>query len=120
MAEKQDMNELFSHTLKDVYFAEHAILKGLPKLSGAAQDKALKEALDRHRGETEEQVKRLDKIFGMIGEKPKAEECPAIEGLTEEAEEIIKSFKNGPTRDAGRALPSAPCPVPHRTASAGL
>ncbi len=94
------LRALFEHTLKDIYYAEHAILKELPKLSAAAGSKALKEAFDRHRAETEGQVKRLDRIFALIEVKPSAERCPAIEGLAEEAGEVAKAF-TGDARDAG-------------------
>lgn len=94
------LKALFEHTVKDVYFAEHAILKALPKLSGAAGSKALKEALDRHRAETETQVLRLERIFKLLGSKPEAERCPAIEGLSEEADDVARTFKGG-ARDAG-------------------
>ncbi len=94
------LHALFEHTLKDVYYAEHAILKALPKLSSAAGSKALKEALDRHRTETEGQVERLERIFTLLKVKPSAERCAAIEGLSEEADEVAKAF-TGDARDAG-------------------
>ncbi|WP_181701471.1 ferritin-like domain-containing protein [Chthonobacter albigriseus] len=96
-----NLKELFHHTLKDVYYAENAILKALPKMSQAAGDKALKEAFDTHLKETQGQVKRLEAVFKVLGEKPEGEKCHALEGLTKEADEIVESFPAGPARDAG-------------------
>ena len=95
-----DLRSLFEHTLKDVYFAENAILKQLPKMSKAAKDKALKEALDKHRQETEGQVKRLEKVFELIGKKAEGVKCHAIEGLAKEGDEVAEEF-SGDARDAG-------------------
>src|SRR5919106_3245219 len=69
MADK-DLNALFVHQLKDTYFAENAILKGLPELAEAAQSEELKGALAVHVKETEQQVKRLEQVFQIVGEKP--------------------------------------------------
>ena len=99
MAEK-DLKALFVHQLKDTYFAENAILKELPKMAQAASSKALKEAFERHRAETEGQVQRLEKIFSMLGQKPEGVKCHAIEGLAEEAHEITEEFDGG-ALDAG-------------------
>lgn len=96
----QSLQDVFTHALKDIYYAENAILKSLPKLSKAASDKVLKEALDRHRTETEGQVKRLERIFELMGQKPEGAKCPAIEGLSAEADEIVAEFEGG-ARDAG-------------------
>jgi ferritin-like metal-binding protein YciE len=96
----QNLQALFAHTLKDVYFAENAILKELPKMAQAASSKALKEAFERHRAETEGQVRRLEKIFSMLGQKPEGVKCHAIEGLAEEAHEITEEFEGG-ALDAG-------------------
>lgn len=96
----QNLQALFEHTLKDVYFAENAILKELPKMAQAASSKALKEAFERHRTETEGQVQRLEKIFSMLGKKPEGVKCHAIEGLAEEAHEITDEFEGG-ALDAG-------------------
>jgi ferritin-like metal-binding protein YciE len=95
------LNDLFEETLKDVYFAETALLKALPKMAGKAQAKDLKAALTEHTKETEGQVKRLDKIFKLIGKKPEGKECPALKGLVEETEELMSDAENADVLDAG-------------------
>lgn len=96
----RDLSALFEHTLKDIYFAEHEIVKQLSTLSKAARDKAVKEAFDRHRSETEGQIRRLDEVFRLIGKKAEGVKCHAMEGLAKEAEEIADEFK-GDALDAG-------------------
>ena len=100
MAEK-DLKALFQHTLKDIYFAENAILKALPKMAEAAQSEALKGAFQIHLRETENQVKRLDQVFQSLGEKAGAVECKAIQGIIEEGQEVLKEFAGGEALDAG-------------------
>ena len=100
MAEK-DLKALFLHQLKDTYFAENAILKALPEMAAAAQSEELKGAFGVHLNETKEQVKRLEQVFLIIGEKPSGVECKAIQGIIEEGQEILKEFKGGEALDAG-------------------
>ena len=95
------LNDLFEETLKDVYFAENAILKALPKMAGKAKSKDLKAAFTEHTKETEGQVKRLDKIFKLIGKTPEGKECPALKGLVEETEELMSEAQNADVLDAG-------------------
>ncbi len=97
----KDMNELFLHHLKDVYYAEKKILKSLPKMADKAGDKALVDAFNAHHKETESHVERLEQVFGMLDQKPKSETCEALDGLVAEAEEIIKGAKSDEIRDAG-------------------
>lgn len=99
MAEKT-LNDLVHHALKDLYFAEHQILKALPKIIEAAQDKKLKAALTHHKTETEGHVKRLEKGFASIGEKPSTTPCEAIKGILKEGDEIIGDFGKAPIGDA--------------------
>lgn len=96
----QNLNELFVHTLKDIYFAEQQIVKALPKMVKAADSKELAKALEAHLEETKEQVSRLEEVFKLIGEKAKGEKCPAIEGILEEAKELMDGIKDPDTRDA--------------------
>ena len=84
------MQEAFHHLLKDIYYAEKALVKALPKASAAAGSNHLKAAFDGHLAETKEQVKTLDKVFKSIGEKPEGEKCDAIEGLIKEVDGIMK------------------------------
>ena len=95
------LNDLFEETLKDVYFAENAILKALPKMAQKASSKDLKAAFTEHAQETEGQVKRLDKVFKLIGKKPEGKECPALKGLVQETEELMSEAKNADVLDAG-------------------
>jgi ferritin-like metal-binding protein YciE len=96
----ENLNDLFVHTLEDIYFAERQILKALPKMVKTAQSKQLAKAFDDHLQETKEHVSRLEAVFKGLGKKPKGEECPAIEGIIKEAEELMSSIKDPDTRDA--------------------
>src|SRR3954453_10843119 len=94
MADK-DLKALFVHQLKDTYFAENAILKALPQMAEAAQSEELKGALAVHLKETEGQVKRLEQVFQLVGERPEGVECKAIQGLIEEGQEVLRAFQGG-------------------------
>lgn len=100
MADKT-LNDLFYETLRDIYYAERKILKSLPKMARNAQSDKLKNAFLKHRDETEGQVERLQQIFEIIGKNARAKTCPAIDGIVEEAEEIMDDFKGTPALDAG-------------------
>jgi ferritin-like metal-binding protein YciE len=100
MADK-DLKALFLHQLKDTYFAENAILKALPQMAEAAQAEELKGALAVHLKETEGQVKRLEQVFQLLGEKSEGVECKAIQGIIEEGQEILQEFSGGEALDAG-------------------
>ncbi len=95
------LNELFEETLKDVYFAENAILKALPKMAKKATSKDLQKAFMSHLEETKGQVQRLDRVFKLIGSKSGGKECPALKGLVEETEELMSEAEAGPVLDAG-------------------
>ena len=82
------MDDLFVHTLRDIYYAENQILKALPEMIEKASDAGLKQAFQTHLGETQNQVTRLEQVFKMHGVEPKGVDCPAIDGIIEEAEEI--------------------------------
>jgi ferritin-like metal-binding protein YciE len=99
--EPKKLNELFHDTLKDIYFAEKKILTTLPKMAKAAQSGELKAAFEKHRGETEGQIERLEEIFGMIDKKAQGKTCAAIVGITAEGAEIMKEYKGSPALDAG-------------------
>ena len=100
MAEK-DLKALFVHQLKDIYFAENAILKALPQIAEAAQSEERKGALAVHLKETEGQVKRLEQVFELVGERPEGVECKAIQGIIEEGQEVLREFQGGEALDAG-------------------
>jgi ferritin-like metal-binding protein YciE len=99
--EPKMLSDLFHDTLKDIFFAEKKILATLPKMAKAAQSSDLKRAFEKHRGETEGHVARLEKVFASIGKKPQAKTCDAIVGITEEGAEIMKEYKGSPALDAG-------------------
>ena len=102
MAKKpKKLDELFHDTLKDIYFAEKKILSTLPKMAKAAQSEELKAAFEKHRGETEGQIERLEQVFAIIGEKPRGKTCAAIVGITDEGAEIMEEYKGSPALDAG-------------------
>lgn len=102
MAKKpKKLEDLFHETLKDIYFAENKILKTLPKMARAAQSKELRSAFTKHEQETRGQVKRLDRVFKMIGKPARGKTCAAINGIAEEGSEIMKDFKGMPALDAG-------------------
>jgi ferritin-like metal-binding protein YciE len=95
------LDDLFLETLKDIYYAERAILKALPKMARAAESQEVKKAFETHRDETEEQVERLKQVFEILGKRAQGKNCPAIDGIIEEGEEIMDEFKGSPALDAG-------------------
>ena len=99
--EPKQLDELFHDTLKDIYYAEKKILSALPKMAKAAQNDDLTAAFEKHQGETEGQIARLEQVFELIDEKPQGKKCAAIEGILEEGQEIIKEYKGSPALDAG-------------------
>jgi ferritin-like metal-binding protein YciE len=96
----ENLEDLFVHTLEDVYYAEKKLVKALPKMAKAADSSTLAKAFSSHLEETKGHVERLDEVFKMIGCKPKAVDCPAIDGIVEEAEELMSEIKDADTRDA--------------------
>jgi ferritin-like metal-binding protein YciE len=100
MADK-DLKALFLHQLKDTYFAENAIVKALPKMMEAARSEEVKVAFGVHLEETKNQVRRLDQVFKLIGEKAEGVECKAIQGIIAEGDEIVEGFTGGEALDAG-------------------
>ena len=99
--EPKQLDELFHDTLKDIYYAEKKILSALPKMAKAAQNDDLTAAFEKHHGETEGQISRLEQVFELIDQKPQGKKCAAIEGILEEGQEIIKEYKGSPALDAG-------------------
>ncbi|GJD61546.1 YciE/YciF ferroxidase family protein [Methylobacterium frigidaeris] len=101
MADDKNLRALFLHQLKDTYFAENAILKALPKMAQAARSEELRGAFSVHVEETREQVKRLDQVFRIVGEKPEGVTCQAIQGIIAEGEEVMQEFSGSDALDAG-------------------
>lgn len=92
--------DIFTHTLHDIYYAENAMTRALPKMAKAAGNAGLQKALTDHLAETKGQIKKLDVVFKSLGEKPKAEKCDAIEGLIKEGDGLIETA-SGAALDAG-------------------
>src|SRR5690242_21928731 len=88
MAKEKTLQDLFHDTRKDIYFAEKKILTALPKMAKAAQSEDLKAAFEKHEGETEEHVDRLEQVFEAIDAKPQGKTCDAIMGIIEEGQEV--------------------------------
>ncbi|MCZ7658293.1 MAG: ferritin-like domain-containing protein [Xanthobacteraceae bacterium] len=105
------MDDLFVHGLQDIYYAEQQILKSLPTMIDKASDASLKQGLKTHLAETETHVKRLEQVFQMHGTKPKGVDCPAIDGIIEEAEEVAGDVADKEVLDA--AIISAAQAVEH-------
>lgn len=98
----EKLKELFVDGLKDIYWAEKNLAKALVKLSKSATSEELKSAFELHKSQTEEHVATVEKVFEIVGEKAQAKKCAAMEGLIQEAEEIIESTDKGTlVRDCG-------------------
>jgi ferritin-like metal-binding protein YciE len=95
------LNQLFEDMLKDIYWAEKALTKALPKMIKKATSEELTEALKSHLEETRGHVERCEQVFEKLGKAPKAKKCAAMEGLIKEAQEIMESTEEGVVRDAG-------------------
>jgi ferritin-like metal-binding protein YciE len=95
------LQKLFVHELKDLYSAENQILDALPKMAEKASDPELRQAFEKHRSQTEEQVRRLEQIFDSLEHQPGGHKCRGMEGLIEEGEEVMKDAEDDDVRDAG-------------------
>lgn len=95
------LEKFFSDSLKDIYWAEKALTKALPKMQKAATTEELQSAIEEHLGQTQEQVTRLEQVFELLGEKAQAKKCDAMEGLIKEGESVVEETEDGSmTRDA--------------------
>ena len=95
------LEDLFHETLKDIYYAEKAILKALPKMAKKAESDDLRAAFEKHRDETETHVERLEEIFNALDKPARGKTCDAIIGLIDEGKEVMEEFKNSEALDAG-------------------
>ena len=99
--------EFFVEEVKDIYFAEHEALKALKKMEKAATSKALKDSIVQHHGETEEQIKRLEQVFELLGEKPSKKKCEGILGIIKDGEGVIEDTEeNTMVRDVAVIIAS--------------
>ena len=97
----KQLDDLFHNTLKDIYFAEKKILATLPKMAKAVQSDKLRAAFEKHHGETEGQVERLEQIFELLDKPPRGKTCDAIQGILDEGKEIMDEYKGSEALDAG-------------------
>lgn len=97
----KDLQDLFEDGLKDIYWAEKALIKSLPKMEKNASSPELKKAINKHLTETSDHIKRLEEAFKSIGKKAEAEKCDAMAGLLDEAKGIMEETAIGHVRDAG-------------------
>jgi ferritin-like metal-binding protein YciE len=96
----KSMEDLFLHTLQDVYYAENQIVKSLPKMIEKATNRELASGLRTHLAETEHQVSRLEQVFKALGESPKGTDCPAMDGLIKEADDVAGEVDDKKVLDA--------------------
>src|SRR5258705_2949164 len=94
------MDDLLLHGLKDIYYAENQIVKSLPKLIDKATNRDLSKGLNDHLEETKNQIVRLDQVFRKLGQEPKGVQCPAIDGLISEADEVAGEVSEKDVLDA--------------------
>src|SRR6266480_1593396 len=99
MAEK-DLNDLFLDTLKDIYYAEKQIYKSLPKMAKAASSDKLRAAFEKHHGETEGQIERLEEIFELMEKPARGKTCDGIQGILDEGKEVMEEYKGSDALDA--------------------
>jgi ferritin-like metal-binding protein YciE len=96
----KSMEDLFLHTLQDVYYAENQIVRALPKMIDKATNRQLSAGLRDHLRETENQVARLEQVFERLSQTPKGVDCPAIDGLIKEANEVAGEVDDKKVLDA--------------------
>ena len=107
----QSLDDLYLHTLQDIYYAEKQILKALPKMIDKAGAGPLRDGFEAHRRETEGHVERLEQVFGKLGRTPQGVDCPAIDGILEEADDVAADIDDQNVLDA--ALAAAAQAVEH-------
>jgi ferritin-like metal-binding protein YciE len=110
-ADIETLDDLFVHTLQDIYYAENQITQALPQMISMATDQQLKSGFQQHLQETEEQIRRLERVFEMHGHTPKQVTCPAIDGIIKEANQISGDISDKEVLDA--ALAAAAQAVEH-------
>ena len=96
----QTMDDLFVHTLRDIYYAENQIAKSLPAMVQKASAPELKQAFQAHLAETQNQIKRLEEVFRLHGQEAKGVDCEAIDGILDEAQSIMGNVADQNVLDA--------------------
>lgn len=97
----KDLESLFKHFLRDMYYAEKKICKTLPKMADEADSAELRDAFKSHREETKDQIAKLEKVFDLLDLKPRGVTCDAINGILDEGKEIMEECEDPDARDAG-------------------
>ena len=110
-ADIETLDDLFLHTLQDIYYAENQITKALPKMISMTTDQQLRASFEQHLRETEMQIERLKEVFEMHGTSPKQVNCPAIDGIIKETNQISGEIRDKEVLDA--ALTAAAQAVEH-------
>ena len=111
MKDIENLDDLFVHTLRDIYYAENQILKALPKMIDKATDKSLRQGFEDHLRETEGHVERLEEVFRLHEVEVRGVDCPAMDGILKEADEIAGEIADKQVLDA--ALIAAAQAVEH-------
>src|SRR6185503_9245320 len=96
----QTFDDLFLHTLQDIYYAENQITQALPTMISKATDPQLKQGFQTHLVETKNQIKRLEQVFALLGQSPKGVNCPAIDGIIKEADDVAGEVADKNVLDA--------------------
>lgn len=107
----KNMDDLFVNALRDIYYAEKQIMKALPDMIEKSSDPQLKQGFKTHLRETEGHVNRLEQVFRLAGKEPQGVDCPAIDGIIEEAQDVAGEVEPKPVLDA--ALIAAAQAVEH-------
>jgi ferritin-like metal-binding protein YciE len=98
---EKNLEALFLHNLKDIYFAEQQVAKAMPAMIKAAESEELRSAFETHGRETQEQIRRLEQLFEIMGEKPAAVPCEGILGILKEGQAMMEEFAGGEAFEAG-------------------
>ena len=96
----KSLNDLFIHMLRDIFYAEKQALKGMRQMQRKASSEELKAAIEEHREQTEGQIETLTQVFEQLGLRPRGVTCDAVNGIIEEAQELMEEAAEGSTRDA--------------------
>ena len=97
---EKNLEALFLHHLKDIYFAEQQIAKGMPAMIQAAESDELRSAFETHSRETQGQIARLEQIFESLGQKPEGKPCEGILGILKEGQSVMAEFADGEASEA--------------------
>jgi ferritin-like metal-binding protein YciE len=100
MAKLDSLNDLFVEELRDLYNAEHQLVKALPKMAEAASSPELRSALEEHLDQTKSQIQRLDKVFKSLELAKRGKECAGIRGIIEEGQELLKEKASAAVKDS--------------------